>query len=311
MVVRDITNIDNARTVATVPRLGIMKFVSGADVSGNLLGNASEVVFAPVVGQPQSISADGCINVFDYAWSSDGAKVVYVTDSGDNFKQELRQISAGVDRVIAIVPRPIPITGCVACSDNADLRLAFSPDGQYISYIGWDTFEVWRADGTLISGPSAGGSSPTMAVWSGSELYFRNDQGVNVWRNGAVSLLLPGLSWIRPKSSPASGKIVYQARDSQGRAHVFLLDTATHQTTSLVNAERMEPAFLTARYVWYAGEVVCPESEGCYSTGYQWQTETKPTGTTYIYDLQLGSEVQSKITAVVDIWPHATLTLAA
>ena len=304
VVVRDITNIDNASTVAIVPGLGTMKFVSGAQLSGNDFENSSKLVLAPISGNPVAVLADACYNVFDYAWNSDGSNVVYVTDKNDLSVQELRRISGGIDRVIAIVEKPIPITGCVACSDNADLRLGYSPDGRYISLVGWGTFEVWSADGTLISGPSVGGSGATMSVWSGTGLYFRNDDGVQVWRGGVVSTVLPGVTWIRPKASPSGGEIIYQARDTQGQAHVFLLDTSTSKSTSVVGTERMEPAFLTARFVWYAGEVVCPESEGCYRTGYQWATATKPTGVTYIYDMQTATETQSKITSVLDVWPH-------
>jgi hypothetical protein len=31
---------------------------------------------------------------------------------------------------------------------------------------------------------------------------------------------------------------------------------------------------------------------------------TLPTGKTYIYDLQTGTETESRITAVYDVWPH-------
>jgi hypothetical protein len=303
VVVRDITNIGSAYTVATVPMLGRMKFVSAAQLSGD---DYSKLVIAPVSGTPVTILAEACRNVFDFAWSADGSKVVYVANTDDAAPiQELRQISAGVDRVIAVVPKPIPITGCVACSDNADLQLAFSPDGRYISLLGFGTFEVWRADGQLVSAPNLGGRrGTTMSVWSGNGLYFRTDDGVEVWRDGVVSSVLAGVAWIHPKSSPSGGQIVYQARDTQGRAHVFLLNTTTNKSTLLVAGERMDPAFLTGRFVWYAGEVVCPESQGCYRTGYQWPTATKPTGVTYIYDMQSGVETQSKITSVLDVWPH-------
>jgi hypothetical protein len=304
VVVRDITNIDHAFTVATVPRFGYTKFVGGSQLSGNDFGNSSKLVLAPISGSPVTVLADACTNVFDYAWSSDGSKVIYVTDTNDGSAQELRQISGGIDRVIAIVQRPIPITGCVACSDNADLRLEYSPDGRYISLIGWGSFEVWHSDGQLISAESVGGPGATMSVWSGTGLYFRNDDGVKVWRDGVVSTVLAGVIWIRPKSSPSGGQIIYQARDSQGRAHVFLLNTTTNKSTILVATERMEPVFLNARFVWYAGEVVCPESQVCYRTGYQWATATKPTGVTYIYDITAATETQSKITSILDVWPH-------
>jgi hypothetical protein len=142
--------------------------------------------------------------------------------------------------------------------------------------------------------------SDQMSVWSGDALYFRDAAGVEMWRAGAQSLLLAGVAWIRPKASPAGGQIVYEIRDSAGVAHVVILDTRTGETREIAKS-RSEPAFLSSHLIWYRGERPCvsgdppPCGSGITNTD---------TGKTYIYDLQDGSESQSDITAVFDVWPH-------
>ena len=137
-----------------------------------------------------------------------------------------------------------------------------------------------------------------MSVWSGRSLYFRDAGGVQAWTNGVTSAFLPGVQWVRPKSSPAGGAIVYETRDASGVAHVHLVDTNTRKVREL-KAGRSEPAFLTSRYVWYQGERLCLPSDQCVIG------PTAPTGKYYIYDLQTGTEYSSMITSVVDVWPHA------
>jgi hypothetical protein len=58
------------------------------------------------------------------------------------------------------------------------------------------------------------------------------------------------------------------------------------------------PAFLTSRYLWYMGERPCKASDAC---AFGPTIATVP----YIYDLQTGTEYQSIILSVWDVWPHA------
>jgi hypothetical protein len=62
---------------------------------------------------------------------------------------------------------------------------------------------------------------------------------------------------------------------------------------------RSEPAFLTSRYIWYKGERACVAADYC-PTGWA----VAESGKTYIYDLQTGTETESVITHVFDVWPH-------
>jgi hypothetical protein len=204
---------------------------------------------------------------------------------------EIHLVNPDGNRVIATLP-PLASGGCeVTCppafqnaGDNWDFRLAFSPDGGYISLVqnGIDSqFQVWSLEGKEVVNLNASGQ--TMSVWSGGNLYFRDSKGVEIWHAGTVSSFLPGVSWIRPKASPRRGQIVYGARDAQGSTHVFVVNTTTGQVRDLGKGH-VDPVFLTDRYVWYAAE---------------------PAGKTYIYDLQTGTESESIITGVYDVWPHA------
>jgi hypothetical protein len=139
-----------------------------------------------------------------------------------------------------------------------------------------------------------------MSIWSGSALYFRDAKGVEVWRDGGVSLFLPGVQWIRPKASARGGHIVYEARDASGSAHVFVVDTASGRSIDLGGKGRAEPAFLTDRYVWYQAEPACVAAQTCEPL-----FPGVATGQTYIYDLSDQTESSSVITSVLDVWPHA------
>jgi hypothetical protein len=138
-----------------------------------------------------------------------------------------------------------------------------------------------------------------MSVWSGASLYFRDLKGVEVWRDGVVSPFLPGVAWIKPRASSAAGQIVYTARDSNGWGHIYVVDTTTGKVRELKSA-RTDAVFLTSRYIWYQGERACVASDVCGAP-----PPFHPlNGKTYIYDLQTGTETESVITSVSDVWPH-------
>jgi hypothetical protein len=291
VVVRDITDINRPVTVSTLPA-GMPVFVSSTELSDEETTNLYRM---PLSGSPKTVIAK---HVGLFAWNAAGTAAGYMTFDG------LHVVSAGRDRVFG-QPLPVPAGGygCESqvCADSWDGRLLFSPDGAYISLVvvsGPVTgFKLWSSDGRLMSLPKA--PAGTMSVWSGRSLYFRDTTGVEAWTEGVTSTFLPGVQWVRPKSSPAGGAIVYETRDASGVAHVDLVDTNTKKVREL-KAGRSEPAFLTARYVWYQGERLCLASDQCVVG------PTVPTGKYYIYDLQTGTEYNSIITGVADIWPHAT-----
>jgi hypothetical protein len=216
----------------------------------------------------------------------------------------LHQLVAGKDRVFAGSMPAMPAVGCesqfCASTDTWDFWLSYSPDGASISLVttiaNVSAFRLWSSDGKLIK--SSDRQSPFMTAWSGNSLYFRDANGVEVWHGGVSSPFLPGVAWIRPKASAAGGQIVYETRDAQGWAHTFVVDTTTRKVRELKKA-RSEPVFLTSRYIWYRGERSCVSADHCPSG---WHVEAS--GKTYVYDLKEGTETESIITGVVDVWPH-------
>jgi hypothetical protein len=323
VVVRDITDVNHPKTVGGLGALpapvgygpalegAFGQFVSGTELSyiggppDANYGIPTSLFRAPLSGSPRTTIVKGTQAVFVFAWNPGGTVVVYLTSTLAGIK--VHQLIAGRDRVLASLPAP-GVGGCEVepCpgpfqnpGDRWDFRLAYSPDGHSISIAqnGITSF-LWilSADGKVLS--SSNPASGNMTVWSGDGLYFSDSKGIEVWRKGAISPFLPGVGWIRPKGSPDGAHIVYEARDTHGAAHVFIIDTSTRQVRDL-GAARMEPAFLTSRYIWYQAEPACVATRKC-QAGFPGIAS----GSTYIYDLQDGAESGSVITSVLDAWPH-------
>jgi hypothetical protein len=288
-VVRDITDINHPKTVAAYQH-DWPKFVSGTTLS--YVENGTRLFRTPVSGDPKALVASTGEQFATYAWSPDGNTVAYLAPNGSGVALHL--VSGGHDVAIAGGIPAVPAVGCQnqPCpgADTWDFKLSYSPDGAYISLVlnlpGVTSFRLWSSDGKLAL--SSDSQSRSMSTWSGNALYFPDGNGIEMLRNGTTSSFLPGLSWIHPAASPAGDRIVYETRDAQGWHHVSVVDIASHKIRELKKA-RTVPAFLTSRYVWYRGE----GSPGIYSSK------------NYIYDLQTGTEYESIIDQVFDIWPHA------
>jgi hypothetical protein len=298
-VVLDATDLNHPTTVSTLAA-GAQLFASRTEVSW--VGGPT-LFKMPFDGSP-TVVVDPVHGLYfnSFAWNSNGTAVAYVTNV-DQSQSQVRIVKDGQDRAIGSMPPLVPTHSCVyqSCADHADIRLLFSPNGAYISFVqnyGGPSLHVWTSDGALLKGIDS--ESAMMSVWSSSALYFRDESGVEMWRDGAQSRLLAGVAWIRPKASPSGGKIVYATRDVSGTAHVEVLDTSTGQTREIATS-RSEPAFLNSHLIWYQEERSClltdppPCGQGVATTG---------TGKTYTYDLQTGSEVESNVTTVWDVWPH-------
>ena len=94
--------------------------------------------------------------------------------------------------------------------------------------------------------------------------------------------------------------MVYTIRDSHGWGHIRVVDTTTGKVREL-KADRTDAVFLTSRFIWYQGERACTAAEDC-----GLHPPFHPlSGKAYIYDLQTGTESESIITGVADVWPHA------
>jgi hypothetical protein len=298
-VVRDITDISHTSTVSTFDAVSSPKFVGASDVSyvdGD--GNVVRLTYS----SSKKLTVARCASLFD--WSPDGTALAYLsqTDSGS----ELHLLRGGVEKSLGPIPQSggggcESIAGC-GIANSIDYRLSYSPDGAFISMVfngfGKSVFRIWSSDGKpLESGDS---QEFTMSAWSGSGLYFRDAQGVAVWRAGNTSIFLPGVVWIRPHGSPGGGQVIYLSRDADGWGHASVVDTTTRVAREL-KAHRSEPVFLTSRYVWYLGERDCVPADACGA-----HPPFHPaSGKTYIYDLQDGTETESVITSVADVWPHA------
>ena len=307
-IVRKITDINHPSTNAEFAQLSQPRFLAERTLT-YLDGNSLFHVL--VIGSRKTRVVTTTQGVLMYTWSPDRSTVVYATQSQPG-TAAVHQLSGGRDRVIGTIPILLGAIGCetvasCAGADTWDTRLTYSPNGAYISLtenIGnVQAFRLWSSDGTLIT--SSDSQSRSMSVWSGDGFYYPHGSGVEVLRNGAVSLFLPGVNWIRPNVSPKETQIVYEVRDAQGWHHTFVVDTITKQTRELKKG-RTDPVFLTSRYIWYRAERACAVSEGCDATH-----SATLSGKTYIYDLKDGTETESIITNVYDVWPHAGCLIRA
>jgi WD40-like Beta Propeller Repeat len=296
IVVRDITDINHATTVGNLGAIQQPRFVSSTVVS---YVNDNGLVRAPLTGSPTTLVAAQAMGF--YAWSPDGKTAAYMSsraNSGGGTTMQLHLVSGGNDRIVSSMPGLPSGFGCEsqACADGWDFHLEYSPDGRFITWAQsvTDVFRMWTAAGIDVT-PST--PFVNMSLWSGANFYFEDSKAVKVWSNGVVSTFLPGVVWIRPKASPGGGLIVYETRDAAGVSRTYVVDTTTAEVRQLGSKYRAEPAFLTARFIWYKGERYCNLNE-CFAGS------ALPTGKTYIYDLQTGTEAESIITSVADVWPH-------
>jgi hypothetical protein len=301
-VVRDLTDIAHPKTVSNLGAISGPVFVSATELS---YANDTSLFRMPLSGSPKTLvvkpGGGG-------GWSPDGQAVVYTTASSTDpytGKITVHQFKGGHDQVLGTAP-PGGAGGCeyiTSCTlpNWLDSRLSFSPDGTLISMVmdgfGMSVFRVWALDGTLLTSNDSKGS--TMSAWSGQSLYFDGPTGVESWRDGLISTFLAKAHWVKPSASPAGGQVVYTIRDSHGWGHIGMVDTATGKAREL-KADRTDAVFLTSRFIWYQGERACTAAESCGS-----HPPFHPlNGKTYIYDLQTGTETESIITGVSDVWPH-------
>jgi len=309
-VVRDVTDIDHPTTTATLEVTGLTtrpSFVSPSAIS--YVNAFRELVRAPLSGSGTLVVAATCgrPSIPAFAWSPDGQSFTYVVDPEDAgnptnaFQWHLA--SHGIDRVMASAP-----TWCYCGNGTEDLSLAtgFSPDGQFVSlveFVGPTDLQVRRLDGSLVGAEIRGDrtySNPvTMGVWSGPDLFVRDTHGVERWSNGVIKPFLPGVEWLYPRASPSGGQMVYAARGVDGLARISVVDVASGLTRQLSSEPGSSPFFLTPRYVWYKGERLCASGDPCY-----FNAKTILTDKTYIYDLQTGTETESIIADIADVWPH-------
>jgi Tol biopolymer transport system component len=299
VVVRDITDIAHPKTVSTFSK-PLPQFISATEVSYT---EGNSLIRRRLDGSPTTV-ATSSQGIAAFAWNPDGSAVAYVAQT--NTGSDVHQLTTNGDRVLGSIP-PGGEGGCediASCQipNLLDYRLSYSPDGTTISLVVNSftlvVFRIWSSDAKLLTSNDSKGL--TMSAWSGRSLYFRDANGVEVWRGGAVSSFLPGVAWVKPNESPGGGQIVYTARDSSGWGQIFVVDTATKSVRELKGA-RTDAVFLTSRFIWYQGERACVATDRCGP-----HPPFHPlSGKTYIYDLQDGTETESIITGVYDIWPHA------
>jgi hypothetical protein len=298
-VVADVSDASRPTTVAHLGPVSWPVFLGSTEVS--FLADGS-LYRAPLLGGSRTLvlKAD---DLMAFAWSPDASTVAYLVPSGSG--TALHLLSGGSDRVVEDSLPARPAVGCetefCAVADTWDFRLTYSPDGKYISLVESiaqvNSFRLWTANGTLLEHSDS--QARAMSVWTGVGFYFQDATGVEVWRAGVVSRFLPGVTWIRPSASANGREIVYATRDAGGMHHTFVADTTNAQVRD-IKAGRGAPLFVSPEVIWYAGERACATADNC-PAGYHYLGSGKD----YVYDLRTGTESDSGIDFINDVWPHA------
>lgn len=298
VVVRDIQDPARARNLcqfagnAFNPQFVSATVVAYVTASGQIVKTDLSGGGTTLLANPGAGFAPGL-----YSVSADGSAVTYLNGDGWHLAD------AAGDRLLTTLP---PVPGRGVSPDEDDTFLSYSPDGNYIALV--QTFrtggtgetapdQVRRAgDGSLVFSTSG----MTMAVWSSmpSRLFFRDSSGMmRRWDATAGMTTMKSLQWIRPRSSPDGRWIAYTFRTSGGIGGVGFYSVQSNSVSNTSPPGRSGAKFLNNNLVWYVGEKPCSTCFGGQPT---------PTGVTYIYDIAGASEVQSRLTSVLDAWPHVT-----
>ena len=310
-VVRDITDLNNARTDCTIQNAGAVKFVSATRVSYTAVNNTplseGRLLVADLTNGASVQVAKfpaGSFGSGAYAFSADGANLTYIASDATSLAWHLLK-AGGADQVLATYPA---VPGRGVDPDNDDFFLGFSPDGRFVALVQTFTrgttsdtmpLEVRSvADGSVAFGVD----DATMATWggTGSTLVYRTRAGAAYKWPGQFPLQVsPNLKWIRPHPSPDGRFVIYELRDGSGLGHVYTMDLGDNSTHQVAPDGRGSAAFLTSTLVWYQGERPCTAADQCFLG-----PPVMNTGVTYINDVGGGNESPSRITEVDDIWPH-------
>ncbi|HEV3102669.1 MAG TPA: hypothetical protein VG426_10080 [Candidatus Dormibacteraeota bacterium] len=246
-------------------------------------------------------------SIFSFAWSPAGDVLSYLINTPSAL--EWRLVRGGTDSVLASLPYLPPTDGRPVVEP---LMVSFSPDGKYVAMTDFvrtrlegtgdsSKMQIRATDGSRVA--SAGDSIPLYGfisdlLWVGSFLYFRDDNGIEVWTVSGVCSALPGVDWIRPKLSPDGRLIVFQTEDANQLSHVFVYDLATKQVEQVSPAGGAEAWFLGSGYVWFLEERLCAANEPC------GVSNARLTGKSYIANLASHTTSESRITRIADTWPR-------
>ena len=298
VVVRDIQDPSHARNLCSFdPAATAPQFVSATQVAYETAAN--QIIKAELTSGSTTVLASysSGFGSGQYSISPDGRSVTYLNGNAWHLA------GPSGDRVLTTLP---PVPGRGTSPDEDDSFLSFSPDGLYIALV--QTFHTGGSGATApdqvrkVSDGSLAYSTSgmTMGVWASvpSRLYFRDSSGtMHRWDpSTGLSSMLP-LKWINPRSSPDGRWIAYTFRTASLVGGVGFYSVQSNTVANTSPPGRSLPKFLTNDLVWYRGEQACSTCFGGLPNA---------TGITYIYDIAGASEVVSRLSGVMDAWPHST-----
>src|SRR5579872_1688948 len=180
-------------------------------------GGGSEIARYDAASGARSVSARTSLDIGDYAWSPDGAKLLVFT----NTKKVWRENTRGDYYVLDV--RAGTQTKLGGSAPEASLMFAtFSPDGTRVAYVRQNNLYVEQiATGAITQLTSDGTLPPTGAAWAPATAGTVVN-GTSDWVNEEELDIRDGFRW-----SPDGQRIAYWQFDTSGVGNMTLInDTA-------------------------------------------------------------------------------------
>ena len=186
-------------------------------------GGGSEIAHYDAVTGARSVSARTSLDIDDYAWSSDGTKLLVFT----NTRKVWRQNTRGDYYVLDVATGPAPQGGGTRApkklggsAPEASLMFAkFSPDGTRVAYVRQNNLFVERiATGAVTQVTTDGTTPPDGAAWAPA-VAGTIVNGTSDWVNEEELGIRDGFRW-----SPDGQRIAYWQFDTTGVGNMTLIN---------------------------------------------------------------------------------------
>ena len=295
-LLRDVTDPLHGVTICALPRAA-PRFVSMTQVALLNPGTFTLLDLTSGVQTPILSYDHNSGPVLTQDWTPDGQLFAYGRLTPDGHSVVFHLVAQGTDRVLTTVQGGSMGIG--------DVRVEFSPDGQYLalgapsSQSSGDgaAVQIRRRNGSLLF-TSGGSAQLTWADESSPRLYFQSSSGVLAWSAGNSADPTTIAAWRLPIRSAGGRWLAYQVPGTYPEV-LRILDTRTGVDRSIGHAP-LSAAWVTPTLLRFDDSVSCPSPIPNAEGGNP--CSTRPV----IYDTSDGSKTSTVEAMVFASWPKGT-----